>query len=211
MANKHKFAEPMYQKIALDIAEKIVQGKFQIGQKVSGRSVLAGQYSVSPETIRRATFMLKDLNIVQIDAGSGITITSVENAVLLVERVKNISTLTDRKNEIETLLEQQKQQQENILLKINELLTQIEHYQSAAPILSYEIKITKDCRFLGKMISEINFWQNTSVTVIGIKRKGSIIISPGPYALFEENDIFIMVGREGSEESVRSYLYDTSL
>ena len=155
--------------------------------------------------------MLKDLNIVQIDAGSGITITSVENAALLVERVKNILTLTDRKNEIEALLEHQKQQQENILLKINELLAQIEHYQSAAPILSYEIKITKDCRFLGKMISEINFWQNTSVTVIGIKRKGSIIISPGPYALFEENDIFIMVGREGSEESVRSYLYDTSL
>ena len=50
-----------------------------------------------------------------------------------------------------------------------------------------------------------------SVTVIGIKRKGSIIISPGPYALFEENDIFIMVGREGSEASVRSYLYDTNI
>ena len=211
MANKHKFAAPTYQKIALDIAEKIVQGKFQIGQKVSGRSVLAGQYSVSPETIRRATFMLKDLNIVQIDAGSGITIVSVENAALLVERIKNIATLTEKKNEIEELLKEQARQQDGILLKISELMEQIEHYRSASPILSYEIKITKDCRFLGKMISEINFWQNTSVTVIGIKRKGSLIISPGPYALFEENDIFIMVGREGSAASVRSYLYDSNI
>lgn len=33
MANKHKIAEPIYQKIAIDIASKIAAGKYKAGRK----------------------------------------------------------------------------------------------------------------------------------------------------------------------------------
>ncbi len=207
MANRHKIAEPVYQKIAVDIAEKIVEGKYRVGEKISGRSVLAGQYSVSPETIRRATFILKDLNIVEIESGSGITIVSAKNAEQLISRFKNITTIAIMKKNIENLVEQQIKQQSEISNQVDQLLDYIERFRFSSPILPYEVRITKDCRFLGKMISEINFWQSTGVTVVAIRRGKDLIISPGPYALFEENDVFIMVGREDSAQAVNAYLY----
>ena len=40
----------------------------------------------------------------------------------------------------------------------------------------------------------MKFWQNTGATIIGIRRKGELIISPGPYASFEEGDTVLVVG-----------------
>ena len=123
MANKHKIAEPIYQKIAIDIASKIAAGKYKAGEKIYGRSMLAAHYAVSPETIRRAMFMLQDVGIVAIESGSGSTVLSAERASQLVSRFRNISTITELKKNIETLSEQQKKQQEG---------------QTAGPALSRE-------------------------------------------------------------------------
>ncbi len=207
MANKHKIAEPIYQKIAIDVASKIAAGQYKVGDKIYGRSMLAAQYAVSPETIRRAMFMLQDVGIVIIESGSGSTVLSSERAAQLVERFRNISTITELKKNIEALSEQQKKQQDNILDNVHQLLEYIEKFRLASPILPYEVKINKNCRFLGKMISEINFWQSTGVTVVAIRKGDELVVSPGPYALFEPGDIFIMVGPEGSHAKVRDYLY----
>ncbi|MEG1726669.1 MAG: TrkA C-terminal domain-containing protein [Acidaminococcaceae bacterium] len=210
MANRHRAAGPVYQKIAFDMAERILEGQYKTGDRISGRSTLAAKYSVSPETIRRAMFILKDLEIVEISSGRGITICSPEKAEQLVRRFKNVETFTDLKQQILTLAQQQAQQQKEMLEHIEQLLNRIEKFRVAAPILPYEIAITKQCRFLGKMISDINFWQSTGVTVAAIRRQGETIISPGPYAVFEEGDVFIMVGTDGSETSVKDYLYATT-
>ena len=199
MANKHKIAEPIYQKIAIDIASKIAAGKYKAGEKIYGRSMLAAHYAVSPETIRRAMFMLQDVR--------GSTVLSAERASQLVSRFRNISTITELKKNIETLSEQQKKQQDDILDNVHQLLEYIEKFRLASPILPYEVKITQDCRFLGQMISEINFWQSTGVTVVAIRKGEELIVSPGPYALFEAGDVFIMVGPEDSHSKVQDYLY----
>ena len=54
-----KDSNPVYKNIALDIANKIINGEFKVGEKISGRSTLAGVYNVSPETIRRAIALLE--------------------------------------------------------------------------------------------------------------------------------------------------------
>ncbi|RKJ34567.1 GntR family transcriptional regulator, partial [Butyricicoccus sp. 1XD8-22] len=46
--------QPKYMKIAADIASKIVDKKYVIGEKIYARSSLASQYGVSSETARRA-------------------------------------------------------------------------------------------------------------------------------------------------------------
>ena len=191
MANKHKIAEPIYQKIAIDIASKIAAGKYKAGEKI----------------YRRAMFMLQDVGIVAIESGSGSTVLSAERASQLVSRFRNISTITELKKNIETLSEQQKKQQDDILDNVHQLLEYIEKFRLASPILPYEVKITQDCRFLGQMISEINFWQSTGVTVVAIRKGEELIVSPGPYALFEAGDVFIMVGPEDSHSKVQDYLY----
>ena len=45
---------PVYQKIAADIAAKIAERQYLVGEKIYSRSVIASQYSVSPETARKA-------------------------------------------------------------------------------------------------------------------------------------------------------------
>ena len=43
-----------YLQIALDLATRIARGELAEGSRIYGRSVMASEYGVSPETIRRA-------------------------------------------------------------------------------------------------------------------------------------------------------------
>ena len=74
---------PQYQKIAVDLASKIVDGKYKVGDKIYARSALASRYGVSSETARRAVCVLADLDIVESTKGSGVIIKSQENHILL--------------------------------------------------------------------------------------------------------------------------------
>ena len=64
MAGDRKTGAPVYQQIAIDLATKISNGKFRPGERISGRSTMAGHYNVSPETIRRAVSILEDAGVV---------------------------------------------------------------------------------------------------------------------------------------------------
>ena len=47
-----------YLQIALDLATRIARGELPEGSRIYGRSVMAPEYGVSPETIRRALRLL---------------------------------------------------------------------------------------------------------------------------------------------------------
>ena len=59
------YTMPIYQKIALDIANKIYTGEVEENSILYGRSVLAGKYNVSPETVRRSVKILEDIGVVK--------------------------------------------------------------------------------------------------------------------------------------------------
>ena len=42
----------IYERIAVDLAKRIANGELAEGVKLSGRTILSGEYGVSPETIR---------------------------------------------------------------------------------------------------------------------------------------------------------------
>ena len=69
-----------YLLIARDLAARIAKGEFAEGGKLFGRSMLASEYRVSPETIRRALRLLADMKVVEIKAQSGAKILSIDNA-----------------------------------------------------------------------------------------------------------------------------------
>ena len=101
---KGKISTPIYHQIAIDIANKIVNGTFRPGERLRGRSMLAGAYNVSPETIRRALYLLQDVEIVQMVPNVGVEIRSVEKAVEFVDKFRNIESLTQLKNRINCLM-----------------------------------------------------------------------------------------------------------
>jgi K+/H+ antiporter YhaU regulatory subunit KhtT len=152
-------------------------------------------------------FILKDLQIVTILSGVGIVIEDPGKAALYLKRIQNVETFAGLGTELRQLAEQQQKLNQLIETKASYLLNKLEHYRVKAPIAPYELKITSNCRFLGQMISQINFWQNTGVTVVAIRRQEELLISPGPYATFEAGDIFVLVGPEGSEKTVFDFIY----
>ena len=80
--------------------------------------------------------------------------------------------------------------------------TKLRHTNPLAPI---EVEVFPGCIHIDKTISEVKFWQNTGGTVIGMKRKGELIISPGPYALILEGDILLIIGDDETYEQSRSF------
>ena len=65
-----------YLQIALDLATRIAQGELTEGSRIYGRSVLASEYGVSPETIRKALRLLADMKVVDVKPQSGAVVLS---------------------------------------------------------------------------------------------------------------------------------------
>lgn len=199
--------KPVYQKIAIDIANRIVAGDFSIGDKLYGRSSLASHYNASPETIRRAMILLNDMDIVEVTKGSGILIKSVDNCLKFIDKFKDISSMNSFKKEILDLQDEKNVLETKIEGIINELIDYSNRFTSTNPFVPFEFEIHKGLDIIGKTISESKFWQNTSATIIGIRRRGNLILSPGPYAIFEEGDIFVAIGDEESYYRIKKFLY----
>jgi K+/H+ antiporter YhaU regulatory subunit KhtT len=200
--------KPIYQQIAIDLANRIANMEFAIGEKIHGRSTLAGQYNVSPETIRRAVILLEDMNIVEVAQGSGITVKSKDEAFKFIERFKSKDSMTSIKKDIENVLDEKKKLEDNLISYINKIMDYSERFKNSNPFAPIEVEIPKESKLIGKTIADINFWQNTGATIIGIRREGALILSPGPYATFNEGDIYVMVGEESSYERVKAFLIE---
>lgn len=207
MDSNIKIVPPKYQQIAVDLAGKIVDQQYKIGGKVYARSSLASQYGVSSETARRAINVLSDMNIVEVTKGSGVVIKSYENAVKFIQQYKDIRTLHDLKVDILKKVEGQIDECFVLKDKVEELVDRIEHFKSTNPFVPFEIQISADTPHLNKTSSDVNFWHNTSATIIAIKRGNELLMSPGPYAMFTENDVIYFVGDESSYERVYHFMY----
>jgi K+/H+ antiporter YhaU regulatory subunit KhtT len=197
---------PTYERIAIDLANRIYDGKFKVGEKIHGRSTLASEYKVSPETVRRAIKILEDVEIVHSTKGSGIVISSRENAYKYIQRFSNLASIKDLEKQMNSLIVERDKLDEllfDTLRKIMDYSGKLRHTNPLAPI---EIEVFPGCIHIGKTISEVKFWQNTGGTVIGMKRKGELIISPGPYALIQEDDVLLIIGDDETYERVVHFM-----
>ena len=197
---------PIYRKIALDIAGRICRGDFKEGEKVHGRSTLASEYNVSPETIRRAVILLEDMKVVAASQGSGVYIKSIQDAYAFVKRFQNKETIQTLKADLKKLMLQKKDienQISNIMDKIIDYSDRLKSYDSMTPL---EIAINDNSHLIGQTVTETKFWQNTGATIIGIRRNGTLILSPGPYGGFEKGDAIIVIGEMNVLERVMEFM-----
>lgn len=205
--SRTRVESPVYQQIAVDIASKIASGKYPVGEKIKGRTTLAGYYNVSPETIRKAVCILEDVGVVLMRAGVGIEVISAEKAKEYLSKYSDVSNLNSIKKNILEIIQDQNEQAKRLKDTVNELLDCTERFKDLNPFTPFEIEITKEAKYLNKTVSEINFWQNTMATIIAIKRNGKIILSPGSYATLKENDILYIIASEESYNRVKMFLY----
>ena len=173
-----KVTKPVYQQIAIDIASRIANGEFPEGTKISGRSTLAGQYNVSPETIRRSVSLLEDMKIVSVTHGSGILVESMDLSMNFINQFKEVDSISGIKNSINELMKQREELDNKLNQYLDRILDYTVRFKTSNPFAPLEVEIPEKSHVIGKAIGEVNFWQNTGATIIAIKREDELSCPP---------------------------------
>jgi K+/H+ antiporter YhaU regulatory subunit KhtT len=199
---------PVYRKIAIDISQDIVSGKYLEGQKLSGRSVLSSQYGVSPETIRKSVYLLKDVGILDVKSNSGVYIISVQKAAEFLKQFQEIQSVTNAKNELFAWMERQVSETSAAMEKMQFIINATGRLNKSTPYTPYEIVVPPTSAVAGKSISELNFWHMTGATIVAIERGEQTILSPGPYSSLLIGDILYIVGDEQALNAAIHFVTD---
>lgn len=197
---------PRYKQIALDIASRIANGEFKEGSKIFGRSSMAGEYNVSPETIRRAVILLEDMEVVQATLGSGVLIKSRMNAHKYMQSNQSKESISSLREEVIELLSKKKDIETEIIEIIDKIIDYSERLKNTNPMNPVEIPLSDDSHLIGKTISDSKFWQKTGATIIGIRRDKELILTPGPQLYFIKDDKILAVGDPEIIEKAKDYM-----
>lgn len=183
-----------YQSIALDIAKRIINEEFSVGAKISGRTLLASQYSVSPETIRKAIAILKEANIVSVSQGKEIIVLSTQQAYHFIEHHKGMVSAYSLRQELEFLLEEKEENDKQFRKIVNEIMRYSDRLKNLVPYNPVDIRVVNGSPVVGRPLQDIRLWHNTGATIVAIRRGTDLIISPGPNAILQADDRIVVVG-----------------
>ena len=207
--DKKKVALPRYQQIAVAIAERIVENRYLVGQKIHARSTLASNFNVSPETARKAINVLVDLEIMDVRHGSGAYIASKEKAQAFVEQYQDVQSIQEIRQDILDSVERQQQELDNFSDLLNTLVQQTKKVHHMSPCVPFELQLTEQAQHLEKSINELNVWQATGATIIAIQTTEELLLSPGPYAKFSAGNTIYFVGNELALQRMTNFFYPT--
>lgn len=193
-----------YLQIALDLARRIAKGELAEGKRLYGRSLMASEYSVSPETIRRALRLLADMKVVEVKPQSGVVVLSADSARRYIANFEGNADTRTLKSQMQSLIGEYQELHRRMEETMTALLKSRETFTAAdEPLPNYEVSVPEGSPLIGKSIGEIKFWQATGGTVVAIRRGQTVILSPGPYAEFYAGDVLILVGPSGAAEAAQ--------
>lgn len=190
----NKKRQPIYQQIALDIATRIARGDLKEGERISGRSILSSEYGVSPETIRRAMGLLEDESVVNVASNYGIIIGGKNAALNYLESFSSVDDIMQMRKELKRLMDERKQLDSAIEEMVGQIVDMKQRFSYSDPLKRLEFKLNDSSSLIGKSIASSQFYQTTKMTIVAIHRDGTMILSPGPTAVFERGDTIVVVG-----------------
>ena len=207
MSLKYKIERPLYQQIALKLAQQVADGTYEEGTKLHARSTLAQSFGVSAETTRKAVQVLDDLGIMESYHGSGTLVASKEKAQIYVRQFKDKETIENMRNNLLKSVDRQQKEWQNFGELLNELVAHTRQSYNLNSFLPYELEITEQAQHLDRTIADLNIWQATGATIVGLMHKEKMLVSPGPYVKIGKNDLIYFVGNEYSLQRMRDFFY----
>lgn len=195
-----------YRKVAADIAAKVVNRQYQVGDKIYARSSIASQYAVSPETARRAIALLSDMGVVEATKGSGVAIKSYENARVFLKQSLEIDTLVNLKRMAISESFYITQAAERLKKTVERLVDQADQFRCINPFVPYEVIVTADSPCVGRSIARLRFWQETGATIVAVRRAGILTLSPGPDEVLTADDVLYFIGDTESQSRVNDLI-----
>ncbi|MCI8739044.1 MAG: GntR family transcriptional regulator [Oscillibacter sp.] len=191
-----------YLQIALDLARRIASGELPEGSRVYGRSMMASEYNVSPETIRRALRLLADMRVVQVKPQSGAVVLSADSARRYIENFEESADIRSLRTQLKELMAEYTDLHRRMSETVNALVKRRDAFTAPGePLPNYGVTVPKDSPCLGKSIGALKFWQSTGATIVAIRRGQTVILSPGPYAELYAGDVVILVGNSAAAEA----------
>ncbi|MGM0238332.1 GntR family transcriptional regulator [Enterococcus sp. AZ103] len=206
-SNKKTVSLPRYQQVAVEIAERIAEGRYRVGEKIHARSTLASNFNVSPETARKAINVLVDLGIMEVRHGSGAYVLSKEKAQAYYEQYQDVQSIQEIKNEIVSSIQRQRNELDDISQKLNQLVAKTKRVHHSAPFVPYELTLTENAQLLGQTINQLNIWHETGATIVALQKGDNLVLSPGPYAKLEVGNILFFVGNELGFQRMQNLFY----
>ena len=199
---KQTVVPSQYLQIALDIARRIAKGELPEGQRVYGRSVMASEYNVSPETIRRALRLLSDMKVVEVKPQSGAVVLSADSARRYIVNFEESADVRALRQQLKDLLAEYADLSRRLSDTVTALVKSRDTFAaSGEPLPNYEVPVPKDSPLIGRSIGELKFWQSTGGTIVAIRRGQTVILSPGPYAQLYGGDVIVLVGSPAAAEA----------
>ncbi len=184
----------IYERVAYDIAKRIANNEIEEGARLSGRSLMASEYGVSPETIRRAFALLEEMEVVLVMHNSGVRVLTAENAKLYLKKHQKHDEARSVLQRIRQILDEQDNLNKELHVSAKQLFAVNNRFKENNPFPLYEYTLTDVSKAIGKNLNDLHFWQETGATIVAIRRDGVINLSPGPYVQLEAHDILMMVG-----------------
>jgi len=188
----------VYEKIALDIANRIARREIAEGVTLSGRSVMSSEYGVSPETIRRSFSLLEEMEVVEVKHNRGVSVVSRENAKKYITKYGKSNENRKLLTKIRHVLSEREQVDKELFTLAKDLIETNDRFSASNPFPTYEYTIKEGSLAVGNCLGTLDFWQKTGGTVIAVRRNGSILLSPGPDLRFQVLDTLIFVGNQDS-------------
>lgn len=199
---KQTVVPSLYLQIALDLARRIAKGELTEGSRIYGRSVMASEYNVSPETIRRALRLLADMKVVEVKPQSGAMVLSADSARRYIENFEESADVRTLRAQLQEQMAEYDDLHRRMAETVKALVKSRDTFAAAGePLPNYEVPVPNDSPLIGKSIGALKFWQSTGGTVVAIRRSQTVILSPGPYAELYAGDIIVLVGSPAAAEA----------
>lgn len=170
--------EARYQSIAYEIAKRIVANRIKEGDKLRGRSVLAGEFEVSSETIRKAMRLLENLGVVEVKQRSGIYVISRNAAEIYVEQHRKQSESHRLFVDTMNLLKESSKVQNMLESHIKKLLETSKN--DVFPFDFFTIKLNSGDQNINENLKTMAFWQQTHGLVLAVEADGHLYQAPNP-------------------------------
>ena len=155
--------------------------------------------------------LLRDMRVVSVKEQSGVYVLSADSARRYLQTMQARNALVDKKYRLRALLEQQ----ESLTKQVSELCRSILDegilpVQAEQSLPNYAVRVPAGWAEAGRNLGELHFWQATGATVVAIRRGGTTILSPGPYAELYAGDSVVFVGDADTREAVARYFSATT-
>ena len=196
-----------YLQIALDLATRIAKGELPEGSRIYGRSVMASEYNVSPETIRRALRLLAYMKVVEVKPQSGAVVLSADSARRYIVNFEESADVRALRQQLKELMAEYADLSRRLSDTVTALVKSRDTFAAAGePLPNYEVPIPKGSPLIGKSIGALKFWQSTGGTIVAIRRGQTVILSPGPYAELYDGDVIVLVGSPAAAEAAHNLI-----